>query len=249
MIMRVFYCFVALSAFLVVQAFIRDNFPDAWPHWYGWFLWKWELMKTSDALIVFVTLLAAVVAMKQLEIATKPLLIYINAPFEDSAMGLKVEKGKSIWRCTLKNVGAGSAIIQRCTFKFSTKSGDKMQSFVGYKEIIDLMEAKGFKNQTDFALVHITKGAAIGSQAEHPLLEFGSEVAACLQTFDFDFEYKGLLGGKRERPANAIPKDGIPVPLDELTKTKNSRNPGGHRFPLAKILAELMQFLSDYSRH
>jgi len=218
--MLLLYFLVAVVALLAIQSFMRDNYPAA----RGAFLWKLKLMDLNNALVVFVTLLGVVVALRQLEVSFQPIIIYTNGDYEDSDMGLKIEKGKAVWRCAVKNVGGGSAIVQKCTYALSFKSSSantalglkNSNGFVSYDEIVNLMSSAKLSEDRNYGLLHLTPGAAIGSQAEYTLFEFGAETDERLDTFDIHLEYTGMLGGNGHRDIHAIPPDGIDI---ELSRT------------------------------
>lgn len=216
------WLFLGVLAVLVLQAIIHENFSfSTWPLSP---FWKLNLLKVTDALKVSATVGAALVAWQQVRLNVTPRLMYFCRPMDESDVGLTVESGKVIWRCGVKNVGAGAAIINRCSYWISFSLPENTAPLpytLSYLDAVSLLREKGLEPGRDYGLMRYTGGAVIGSQVEQTIFEAGKEALDLLRGVDVKLEYQGVLGGRYEKEVFAIPRAGIKnhVAKERLSKT------------------------------
>lgn len=204
------YLLFTLVSFLVLHAFIKENvdfatFPAA-------FVWKLNLLKVNDALMLLVALLGLLVARQQVELSVTPRLMYSCYPTAQSQFGLQVQQGRVIWTCKVKNVGSGMAIVRRCAYRVTesvSKSKRKQPFNLSYLDVVKLLRKKGLEPGRDYVLMQYSIGAVIGGGEEQTLLEVNRDALDALKVVDVELVFDGFLGERFEKQIFMVPRDGI----------------------------------------
>jgi hypothetical protein len=157
-----------------------------------------KLLSVNEGLALLVALVAVIIAHRQFVLNTRPYLHWTTVESDFAAR---------IWRATLKNHGAGLAVIRAA--RYSVIFPGEAERAGTYEEILGALDKHGVAIGPGFMLVRFTRGSVLGPGGEIRMMEMSFDDAKRIRALDVDLEYDGVLGDAFRMRVALIPRRGI----------------------------------------
>ena len=170
---------VLVGVLSVQQVFLAvPNTGFSW-HW----LFTHQFLDLNQALTLLFVLLGVLIAHYQFVSASRP---YLHQTTVDNEL-----KG-AWWRSTLKNSGAGLAIMRMAAYRVVFSDGTVAAPRA--RDVYDALRHHQFNLGADVKFARFTQGSALGAGKEIVLFEVTRGRAAEIRAFEVEIEYESLLG-------------------------------------------------------
>lgn len=151
------------------------------------FSWHWllthQFLDLNQALTLLFVLLGVLIAHYQFVSGSRP---YLHQTTVDNEL-----KG-TWWRSTLRNSGAGLAIMRMAAYRVVFSDGAVAAPTA--QDVYRALEQRRFNLGGDVKFARFTQGSALGAGKEIVLFEVTRSRAAEIRAFEVEVEYESLLG-------------------------------------------------------
>lgn len=165
---------------------------------------KWLDYTTSVGLLA--GLFTIFFARYQFSLSQRPLISYYSRKKDRTETAFNIKKGAIFNTTSIKNEGAGLAIVLSSGYKIALSERELDKPYVSYWEVEEKLREMGFLRERDYWLTYFSPGWTIGADATERIFEMNTALITSIFAIDIRITYAGLLGDKYEKQIYCIPR-------------------------------------------